>query len=35
MSALTHAIVSFLLLAGFGVFLWGLAKFLEVFRPRR
>ncbi len=30
MSPITAA----LLLAGAGVFLWGLARFLEVFRPR-
>lgn len=28
-------ITTALLLAGLGIFLWGFARFLEVFRPRK
>lgn len=35
MITLAHALPWFLILTGGGVFLYGLAKFIEAFRPRR
>lgn len=32
---ITTALTAFLLLTGFGVFLLGLARFIELWRPRR